>query len=480
MQPEKLDVVIIGAGVSGINAAVRLKQLCPNKTFTILESKDCSGGTWDTFRYPGVRSDIDMWTYSFTFKPWTKGKRFGSGRMILNYLREIIQDFNISSHIRYQHKIISANWDSKKNSWMLSIESPIGTQLIETKFLWLCAGYFDHNEGYTPDFKNLNDYQGTFVHSQKWSNSVQYTNKKIIVIGSGATAIGMIPPLSLRANHITMLQRSPNYVLPIQDINPTIFKLQKFLPKYLIYLIYRWNWILKYDYFSIASKKSFSDHESLIKSWTKQELPTDNNNFIPNYQFGKQRVCVTPNGEFFQAIKQGKITVINDTINYFTKNGIMLNSGKEITADIIVSATGLKTKLFGGVEFYIDDNPIDFSQHFSYRGSMISNIPNLAYTQGYFSNSWMVRSDMVSKFICKKIIRKLKNYVIPELTDTNIIKLHHLEEYNNSSGYWERTRKENKFYMFSNKQPWRDTQHFIKDLFLFKIWHYFDRTLKFK
>lgn len=480
MQPEKLDVVVIGAGVSGINMAVRLQQTCPTKTYAILESKESLGGTWDTFRYPGVRSDLDMWTYSFPFKPWRKDKRFGSGRMILNYLKETAEEFGIDKHIRYQQQVISADWNSHENRWLVSVQHNNNIKEISCQFLLMCAGYFKHDHGYTPDFDNIDKYTGQVIHPQQWPDNLNYENKQIVVIGSGATAIGIVPVLAQRAKHVIMLQRSPSYIVPVIDIERDIITLKQRLPRKLFYFILKWKHILNYrKYFNTAISSPELVKSILIsdvRSRLNDTIDVDRH-FTPKYNPLTQRICVSPNGEFFQALNNGTVSVVTDEIASFTESGLQLKSGNTINADIIITATGIVPQPFGGIKLSIDQKIVDLNQHTSYRGMMLDGIPNLAYLHGYYANSWILRSDLVSKFIVKHIIRPLKSSVTPIL-NTTVNRLNHLEEFGNSSGYWQRSHS--KFYKFGDKQPWRDTQSYITDLFLFKIGRLFDRTLKFK
>lgn len=483
MQIENLDVVIVGAGVSGINMAVRLQQYCPDKTYTILESKESLGGTWDTFRYPGVRSDLDMWTYSFPFKPWTKAKTFGSGRMILNYLKDTAREFKVEEHIQYQQQVISANWDNKLNRWQVIVQNNETIKQINCQFLLMCAGYFKHSHGHTPVFTDSDKFKGKIIHTQQWSNDLRYENKNIIVIGSGATAVGIVPVLAQKAKQVTMLQRSPSYILSPPDISRGVIDLYQRFPKLIAYFLLRWKYIFSYEYTAIKIFKNPTQTKELflhsIANCINPKLV--DRHFTPTYDPWKQRICISPNGELFAAINKGSVNMVTNEIDYFTETGIVLKTGELLTADIVVLATGLETQPFGGIELLIDNHTISLDQHVSYRGCMLSNIPNLAYVQGYFTNSWMIRSDLISKFICNHVIRPLKNSVIPHLSK-NIETINHLDEWGNESGYWQRSwqRNYNKFYKFGTKQPWKDTQRYYVDWFLFKIGRFFDRTLKFK
>lgn len=480
MNSNNLDIVVVGAGISGINAAVRLQQLCPTQTFTILESKQSLGGTWDTFRYPGVRSDVDMWTYSFSFNPWNRDRNFGSGRMILDYLKDTAKKFHVEQYIQYQHQVISANWNSQLHHWELLVDTPIGTKNICCRFLLLCSGFYNHKQGYLPEFKNINEYQGKFFHSQQWPTDLHIENKKIIVIGSGATATGLVPVLANYAKHVTMLQRSPSYFLNIPDIEPQILKIRKRLPKTLSYFLLRWR-----NIFNMwkSIKTSLKNPElakyfllgNLTYYFSKNEIEK---NFTPKYLPWQQRICVSPNAEFFKSIQSRKASVVTGEIDQFTESGIQLTDGQHLEADIVVAATGVQLQPLGNIKLSIDNIDIDLSQTISYRGMMLSNIPNLAYIQGYFANSWMLRSDMTIKYLCRKVFKRLqkRHYCLPVL-DTNIDRTHHLSDWNNTSNYWARARS--KFYQFGTKQPWVDTQDYYRDWILFNLGHYFDRTLKF-
>lgn len=399
-----VDVVIVGAGLSGIGAACYLKQRCSNKTFTLLEARSNLGGTWDLFRYPGVRSDSDMQTLGFSFRPWTSVKSIADRSDIFSYIKETAEVEDIEQHIRYHHKLSRASWCSKRAQWRLEVLRDGKPTTLTCKFLYMCSGYYDYDAGYTPEWPSLKTFAGRFVHPQAWPNDLVTADKKVVVIGSGATAVTLVPELAKTAAHVTMLQRSPSYIAAL----PTEDALAKWLHRRLstrtAHYLVRWKNLLQGAYlYQLARWQPKLVKRSLIKR-VKQELGPDydvEKHFTPRYNPWDQRLCLAPDGNFFKVIKSGKASVVTDEISSFTEAGLCLASGEQLVADIIVSATGLRLKLIGGVQLTVDGTPVDIPKVFSYKGAMYSGVPNFAVALGYTNASWTLKCELISKFVCR-------------------------------------------------------------------------------
>ncbi len=396
------DVIIIGAGISGICAGYHTQDKCPNKSFLILEARAAMGGTWDLFKYPGIRSDSDMYTLGFPFFPWKNPKAIADGPSILSYIKETAKEFNLDSKIRYNHKVTDASWDSKEKMWTIEIKdhADVNNMTIKTKFIFACSGYYNYDEGFTPDFKGIEDFRGTVLHPQKWDTNLDYTDKKVIVIGSGATAVTLVPEMSKKANQVTMLQRSPTYIfnMPSEDIIANFFK--KIFPAKTAHSLSRRKnvqlsiWIYK------ACKKWPDKMAAFFKKKIKKELGElyKEEDFSPKYNPWDQRLCLVPDNDLFDAMKSGKAKIVTDTIDRFTEKGILLNSGKELEADIIVTATGLKIQLIGGVKPKIDGKEVHTGKLHAYKGAMFGGVPNMAFTVGYTNASWTLKCDLNCSF----------------------------------------------------------------------------------
>ncbi|MFT4568685.1 MAG: monooxygenase [Saprospiraceae bacterium] len=406
MKENHFDVLIIGAGISGISAAYYLQTDSPNKNYKILEGRGRLGGTWDLFKYPGIRSDSDMYTLGFAFKPWIDPKAIADGPSILRYLDETVAEFGIDQHIEYNCSVTSASWDSRTSLWTLEVIDGVKDIIMQytCNFISMCAGYYNYDKGYTPDFPNMDKYQGVLIHPQIWPQDIDYTDKNVVVIGSGATAVTLIPELAKKATHVTMLQRSPTYIASGPDEDKIANWMNRWLPSKLAYSISRWRKILfqRFSY-AIARKYPKTMKRLLIKG-VKKELGEGydiEKNFTPNYNPWDQRICLVPNGDLFEAIKDGSATVVTDHIESFTDKGITLKSGDELECDIIVSATGLELKFMGGIDFYIDGVLVDFSETVSYKSLMFSNVPNLSLAFGYTNASWTLKCDLSNQYVCR-------------------------------------------------------------------------------
>jgi cation diffusion facilitator CzcD-associated flavoprotein CzcO len=417
---EHFDVLIAGAGISGVGAAYHLIKQCPGTTFVALETQKTFGGTWSTHRYPGIRSDSDLHTFGYSFKPWTSAP-IASAAEILKYMGEVIAENDLGRHIRYQHTITAASWSSTENLWTIdAVRADTGEQLrFTTNFFWMCQGYYRHTEGYTPEWKDMAKFKGPIVHPQKWPEDLDYNNKRVIVIGSGATAATLIPAMAKDTAHITMLQRSPTYFRTGRnaiEIAETLRQLQ--VDEKWIHEITRRKILFDQDAFT---RKTFEEPEAAKKdllSAVEAYLGKDYDiatHFTPRYRPWRQRIAFIPDGDLFQGIKSGKASVVTDEIDRFTEKGILLKSGKELEADIIVTATGFNLSANGDIDFAVDGKKLDFADTVTYRGMMFTGVPNLVWVFGYFRASWTLRVDLVAEFVCR-MLKQMKDSGVKKVT----------------------------------------------------------------
>src|ERR1700745_3023788 len=389
--PEHFDVLIIGAGLSGVAAGYHLQTKCPTKRFVILEGRDAIGGTWDLFRYPGIRSDSDMFTLGYSFKPWTEPKAIADGPRILNYVRETAAENGIDRKIRFGHRVKRASWSTPDARWTVEAERITGEGATETvsftcNFLFMCSGYYRYEQGYTPEFAGSADFAGQIIHPQKWPEDLDYAGKRVVVIGSGATAVTLVPEMAKTAGHVTMLQRSPTYVVsrPAQD--PLATRLRRNFSAKTAYHMIRWRNVLLGMYFFQLSRRKPARVKELILGGVRRALGPDYDvatHFTPRYNPWDQRLCLVPDGDLFKAIHDNRASVTTAEIDRFTKDGIRLKDGSELAADIIVTATGLVLQVLGGLEVSVDGRPVDFAKTLNYKGMMYSDVPNIAAALGY-------------------------------------------------------------------------------------------------
>ncbi len=402
---EHVDVMIIGAGISGIGAAHHLQEKCPDKTFALLETKAAYGGTWRQHTYPGIRSDSDLYTFGYRFKPWT-GQPVASGEAILDYLGEVIEENHIDQHIHYQHKVVSASWSSSAQRWLLNVQRGEAREPVQMtcNFLWMCQGYYRHEKGYTPQWPGMEDFKGPIVHPQTWPEDLDYRGKRVIVIGSGATAATLIPNMADDCAHITMLQRSPTYFWTGENRNELADQLRELdIPEEWIHEIVRRS-ILKMakdiQYLSLSDPEIIKEELfRVIRDILGEDF--DMSHFTPSYRPWQQRLAYVPDGDLFEGIKAGKVSVVTDHIEKFTPEGILTQSGELLKADIIITATGFNLSVMGDIAFAVDGSPVDFGEAFTYRGIMVSGIPNMAFVFGYLRTSWTMRVDLVCDYVCK-------------------------------------------------------------------------------
>ncbi|HEX2592594.1 MAG TPA: NAD(P)/FAD-dependent oxidoreductase [Rhizomicrobium sp.] len=401
---EHFDVLIVGAGISGVGAAYHMKEQCPDMSYVVLEGLESYGGTWLMHKYPGIRSDSDLYTFGYRFKPWV-GAPIASAEEILKYMGEVIAENDLDKNIRYNHRIAKAEWSSKDNRWTISgVKNGGEPYTITATFLWMCQGYYRHSEGYTPEWQDMDKYKGQIVHPQTWPEDLDYTNKNVIVIGSGATTATVVPAMADKAKHITVLQRSPTYFIPARNENVLADQLRKIgVKEEWIHEIVRRQILFDQDTFT---QRAFSEPETV-----KQELlagvsayigeAATKEHFTPTYRPWRQRIAFVPDGDLFQGVVAGKASVVTDEIDRFTAKGIRTKSGKELEGDIVVTATGFNLSVLGDIEFVIDGKPLDFSQSVTYRGMMFTGVPNMLWIFGYFRASWTLRVDLMADFTCR-------------------------------------------------------------------------------
>lgn len=402
---KQVDILIIGAGISGIGLAAHLSKQCPQRSFEMIERRDSIGGTWDLFKYPGIRSDSDMSTFGFNFKPWKKASVLADGASIKNYLTEVVEEFNLQPKIHFQHRVLAANYDSNTHKWSVEIENAQGKkETWVANFVLGCTGYYNYDQGFQPEFPNQDEFKGTFIHPQHWPENLDYSGKKVVIIGSGATAITLVPAMVKGgAGHVTMLQRSPTYIASVPSIDMLYDKMRKYLPEEVAYKLTRARNIgMQRGIYALAQKQPKLLKKLLLNA-VKFQLKgkVDMKHFTPNYEPWDQRLCVVPDGDLFKTLREGKASVETGQIEKFTETGIQLKSGQHLEADIIVSATGLNIQILGGIQGTIDGKPIDTSQHMLYRGVMISDIPNMALIIGYINASWTLKVDIAAEYVCR-------------------------------------------------------------------------------
>jgi monooxygenase len=479
---QHFDVLIVGAGLSGIDAAYHLQTQCPRKRYAILEGRSESGGTWDLFRYPGVRSDSDMFTLGYSFRPWKEVKAIADGSSILKYLRDTAREFGIDRHIRFNHRVRSASWSSEASLWTLKAEVGEDKQPVfyTCGFLYLCSGYYDYESGYAPAFAGSEDFQGRLVHPQQWPRDLDYRDKQVVVIGSGATAVTLVPALADKAAHVTMLQRSPTYIasLPAEDRLARVIR--RFLPEWASNRAIRWKNVLLSMYFYQLCRRAPEVAKRLLRRHIAKELPPDfdiDTHFKPHYQPWDQRLCIVPNADLFQVIKSGRVSVVTDQIVHFTKRGILLKSGKELQADIIVTATGLKLLACGGIRISVDDVVVEPGRELAYKGLMLSNVPNCAVCLGYTNASWTLRADLSSAYVCR-LINHMERFGYKQCVprrDDSLVRPQPLLGLN--SGYVQ--RGVDLFPKQGSKAPWVLHQNYLLDLLAMKFRAVDDGTMVF-
>ena len=471
MTVEHFDVLVVGAGLSGIGAGYHLQTTCPGKTYAILEARDSIGGTWDLFRYPGVRSDSDMYTLGYAFRPWPDARTIADGPSILSYVKQTAREYGIDRRIRFNQRVTKAAWSSHEARWTLDVERGADREPLRLtcNFLYLCSGYYRYDHGFEPAFEGIDRFRGRIVHPQHWPEDLDYTGKRVVVIGSGATAITLVPAMTDKAAHVTMLQRSPTYVVSLPATDSIADRLLRVLPKKAAYAIARWKNVLLSMLFYQICRRWPEYGRKMIRQGAISALPPGypvDVHFKPTYRPWDQRLCVVPDGDLFKAISADRASVVTDRIDAFTEKGIRLASGAELEADVIVTATGLKLVPLGGVKFTVDDEAIDLSKTVSYKGMMLSGVPNVALAIGYINASWTLKADLTSLYVCRLInhmdrhgFRQCMPRCVAGITsDRPLLEL--------TSGYVRRSIDE--FPKQGSRKPWRLYQNYLLDLLTLK------------
>ncbi|GAA4777138.1 NAD(P)/FAD-dependent oxidoreductase [Stakelama sediminis] len=463
---EHFDVVVVGAGLSGVGAGWHLQHRCPDRSYVILESRAEMGGTWDLFRYPGIRSDSDMHTLGYSFRPWTEEKAIADGRSILNYIRDTAREYGIDRHIRYQHRVVQAEWSSDEAIWLVETEAGESGERkrFSCRFLYMCSGYYNYAKGHAPDFAGSETFKGQIIHPQFWPEQCDYAGKRIVVIGSGATAVTLVPELARDAGHVTMLQRSPTYIVarPAQD--KVANWLRGHLPRKLAYGVTRWkNVLLQQFFYRLARKKPEKAKERLI-GMVRDALGPDHDvdtHFTPSYHPWDQRLCLIPDADMFDAIREGRASVETGHIERFTENGILLKSGKLLEADMIVTATGLELQLMGGAEISVDGHRVNPAERLNYKGLMLSDVPNMAFCFGYTNASWTLKADLSSAYMCR-LLNTMKTRGLRQCTPRFEGKVDTAPLIDFSSGYVRRAL--DRLPKQGTVKPWRLHQNYLLDL----------------
>lgn len=464
---EHFDVLVVGAGISGLGAAYYLGRNCPTRSYAILEGRERIGGTWDLFRYPGIRSDSDMFTLGYAFKPWTDPKSIADGDAILAYLDETARENDIDRHIRYSQWVKAASWSSESALWTVEVEDRGAgeTRSYTCCFLFMCSGYYDYDEGYTPVFEGIDRFEGQVVHPQKWNDEIEYGGKRVIIIGSGATAVTLLPELAKKTEHVTMLQRSPTYMMTPPAEDPIANALRRSLPPMVAYQLTRWRNVLMGMYFFQMSRRRPEKVKRFLLSELRKQLPDGydiEKHFTPNYNPWDQRICAVPDGDLFAAIREGRATVVTDHIETFTDKGILLKSGEELEADMVITATGLKLLFLAGLKVSVDGRPVDPSDSMTYKAMMFSDLPNLAASFGYTNASWTLKSDLTGEYVCR-LLNHMERHghrvAVPRQTDPSVTERPFLDF---TSGYIQRNLK--LFPKQGSKAPWKLDQNYALDI----------------
>jgi cation diffusion facilitator CzcD-associated flavoprotein CzcO len=474
MTSEHVDVVVVGAGLSGIGAGYHLQTMSPDRSYVILEGRDSLGGTWDLFKYPGIRSDSDMHTLGFSFKPWTEAKSIADGPSILQYLKQTVAQFGIDKHIRYGQLVTQAQWSTADAQWTVTSTNKATdvSNIITCSFLFMCSGYYSYKKGHTPEFAGRERFKGLVIHPQEWPTDLDYAGKRVVVIGSGATAVTIVPSMSDKAAHVTMLQRSPTYMVSRPDHDVLANRLRKVLPPKMAYNLTRfkntWRQQLVYN----KTRTDPNKVKQLLLGGIQLELGADYDiakHFTPNYNPWDQRLCLVPNGDFFKSMREGKASVVTDHITSFTETGIQLASGEHLDADIIITATGLELVTLGEMDFFVDGNQVDFAKTWTYKGFAYSDIPNMASTFGYINASWTLRSDLTAEYVCRLLNHMRKKGVAqctPRLReqDRNMKERPWIDGF--SSGYMQRMM--HRMPRQGDHEPWINPQNYRRDKKMFK------------
>ena len=475
------DVLIIGAGLSGVSAAWHLQKHCPEKSYAILEARCDMGGTWDLFRYPGIRSDSDMFTLGYRFRPWPNARAIADGPSIKQYVIDTADEAGVTDHIRFGRKALSYDWSSEEGRWTVSVDCDGRTETYHCRFLLCCAGYYRYDEGYAPDFPGAENYRGELIHPQHWPEDLDYADKRIVVIGSGATAVTLVPALAEKAQHVVMLQRSPSYFFSMPAVSGMSKFLSRFLPRTASHAIMRWQRVLLQQIsFKFARAYPERTAKNLIKL-AKDRLPEGydvKRHFTPRYNPWEQRLCVVPDDDLFDAIKAGSASVVTDTIDEFVENGVRLSSGEVLDADIVVTATGLVLQAFGGAALSVDGKPVPPGDILTYKGLMFEGVPNFVSVFGYTNASWTLRADLVNAYACR-LVNYMDEHGFVSVTPVNDdLALGRDAFLDFSSGYV--TRAVERLPKQGAREPWRHPQDYLRDIRSLRFAPFDDGVLRFE
>jgi monooxygenase len=477
-----VDVLIVGAGLSGVGAACHLERRCPGKSYAILEARDAIGGTWDLFRYPGIRSDSDMFTLGYSFHPWRQAKSIADGPAIRAYINETADAYAVRDRIRLNHRVVSAQWSSAEARWSVDVERTDTGETFQMScgFIYACTGYYRYDEGYTPGFDGIERFRGEVVHPQHWPEDLDYAGKRIVVIGSGATAVTLLPAMAEHAAHVTMLQRSPSYVVSLPGRDPLARLLRKLLPTRAVYPLIRWKNVLVAMAFFQLSRRRPRLVKGLIRRGVERKLPAGfdiDTHFRPRYNPWDQRVCLVPDDDLFRVLSDGSASIVTDRIETFTESGLRLESGAELEADVVVTATGLNLLAIGGLQLTVDDRPIDISETVGYKGMMLSGVPNLAVALGYTNASWTLKCDLCSTYVCR-LLGYMDEHGYDQCTplepDPSVPREPFIDF---NSGYV--MRSIHKFPKQGPRAPWRLYQNYPRDVMLLRRGPLLDEGIRF-
>ncbi len=479
--PEILDVLIVGAGLSGIGAAHHLQQRCPRKRYAILEARTRIGGTWDLFRYPGVRSDSDMYTLGYEFKPWSESKAIADGPAILRYIRECADENGITPHIRFSHAVRGAEWASEDACWTVTAErSDSGERVaFRARFLYMCSGYYSYAQDHRPEFAGESDYRGILVHPQFWPEDLNYAEKRVVVIGSGATAVTLVPEMAKAAAHVTMLQRSPTYVVTRPSEDRVAQWLKRCVPGRVAYALTRWKNVLVSIFFYQLARRRPEQMKQRIVGMAREQVGPQFDvaaHFTPRYNPWDQRMCIVPDGDLFRQIRQGRASVVTDTIERFIERGLKLASGVELPADIVVMATGLELNVLGDVTLRIDGRLCALGQSMAYKGMMLSDVPNLAMTFGYTNASWTLKADLTAGFVCR-LLRYMERHGYTVAVPRRDLGVQPQPFLSFTSGYVQRALA--MLPKQGSQRPWRVHQNYLLDLLAIRYGRLADGVLQF-
>ena len=472
MSNEHLDVLVVGAGISGIGAGHYLQTRCAGRSYAILERRGAIGGTWDLFRYPGIRSDSDMYTLGYAFRPWTGTKAIADGPSILRYLEDTARDEKIDEKIRFEHHVIAADWSTAAARWTVEIAvGPDGErQQLTAGFLFMCSGYYNYDAGYLPEFPNTAAFKGRVVHPQQWTPDIDYAGKRVIVIGSGATAVTLVPEMAKTAAHVVMLQRSPTYVVSRPGDDKFGLWLRKWLPSMLAYQLTRWKNVLLGMFFFKIMRKYPAQGKARLVAMARDELGADydvERHFSPHYNPWDQRICAVPDADLFKALRDGSASVETDVIETFNATGIRLKSGKQLDADLVVTATGLDMQLLGGARLHVDGVAVDLAKALTYKGMMFSDVPNLALSTGYTNASWTLKTDLTCAYVCRLLNHMQATRMrqcTPRVGDSDVAPAPFLDF---SSGYVVRAAAH--LPKQGDRAPWKLHQNYVLDILTLRL-----------